>query len=125
MLGTSTAQLGLGHLDPTVERGQLRKEIDALMKSVDKAVANKELSAKDRIERIEDMKRQINDKKERISQIKREARDKADAVTAPTTPRELAPVKAPKGKPKPAPGAAKPTDPKDWQRHTEPKKTRV
>ena len=125
VLGTSTQQLGLGHLDPKLERGQLRKEIDTLMKSVEKAVANKELNAKERIERIDDYKNQINDKKERIYQIKRETRETIEA-TKPITPRELAPVKAPKGgKPMPAPNAAVPRGGKDWQRNTEPLKTRV
>ena len=43
---------GFGHVDPKVERTQLRKEIDGLMKRVDKAIANKELKAEDRIKKV-------------------------------------------------------------------------
>ena len=41
---SSTAKLfsspGFGHIDPSVERGQLRKEIDAAMSRVDKLLKN-------------------------------------------------------------------------------------
>ena len=94
------------------------------MARVDKAVANKDLKAEDRIDRVEDYKRQINEKKGRLAQLKRDARAAEDEK--PKTPRDLAPVKAPpQGKaPKAAdkaPKASKPWNP----RHAELPKTKL
>ena len=51
---SSTAKLfsspGFGHIDPSVERGQLRKEIDAAMNRVDKLLKNTTIEAAERIE---------------------------------------------------------------------------
>ena len=71
---SSTAKLfsspGFGHIDPSVERGQLRKEIDAAMNRVDKLLKNSNIEAAERIQRIEDLKDEINQKKARIAEIK-------------------------------------------------------
>ena len=49
---SSTAKLfsspGFGHIDPSVERGQLRKEIDAAMNRVDKLLKNTNIEAAER-----------------------------------------------------------------------------
>ena len=49
MAASSTAKLfsspGFGHIDPSVERGQLRKEIDAAMTRVDKLLKNTNIEA--------------------------------------------------------------------------------
>ena len=103
---SSTAKLfsspGFGHIDPSVERGQLRKEIDAAMNRVDKLLKNTSIEAAERIQRIEDLKDEINQKKARIAEIKAAARDASRAPTPPATPRELAPV-APPGSRSPRP----------------------
>ena len=105
MAASSTAKLfsspGFGHIDPSVERGQLRKEIDAAMSRVDKLLKNTTIEAAERIQRIEDLKDEINQKKARIAEIKAAARA-ASAPTPPATPRELAPV-APPGARSPRP----------------------
>ena len=124
LVGSSWNSAGMGHIDPKLERQQLRKEVDALMARVDKAVANKDLKAEDRIDRVEDYKRQINEKKGRLAQLKRDARAADDEK--PKTPRDLAPVKAPpQGKaPKAAdkaPKASKPWNPQ----HAELPKTKL
>ena len=71
---SSTAKLfsspGFGHIDPSVGRGQLRKEIDAAMNRVDKLLKNSNIEAAERIQRIEDLKDEINQKKARIAEIK-------------------------------------------------------
>ncbi len=105
MAASSTAKLfsspGFGHIDPSVERGQLRKEIDAAMSRVDKLLKNSNIEAAERIQRIEAIKDEINQKKARIAEIKAAARA-ASAPTPPATPRELAPV-APPGSRSPRP----------------------
>ena len=105
MASSSTAKLfsspGFGHIDPSVERGQLRKEIDAAMTRVDKLLKNTNIEAAERIQRVEDLKDEINQKKARIAEIKAAARA-ASAPTPPATPRELAPV-APPGSRSPRP----------------------
>ena len=102
---SSTAKLfsspGFGHIDPSVERGQLRKEIDAAMNRVDKLLKNSNIEAAERIQRVEDLKDEINQKKARIAEIKAAARA-ASAPAPPATPRELAPV-APPGSRSPRP----------------------
>lgn len=120
-LATTWNSAGMGHIDPKLERQQLRKEIDALMGRVDKALANKDMKAEDRINRIDDYKNQINEKKMRIQQIKQEARATA-AEQIPTTPRELAPVKVPAKKA--AVAKAEPSR-APWQRHAELSKTKA
>ena len=117
---SSTAKLfsspGFGHIDPSVERGQLRKEIDAAMNRVDKLLKNSNIEAAERIQRIEDLKAEINQKKARIAEIKAAARA-ASAPTPPATPRELAPVVPPGSRsPRPVP-AARPVGPPG---HTQP-----
>ena len=106
MAASSTAKLfsspGFGHIDPSVERGQLRKEIDAAMSRVDKLLKNTNIEAAERIQRIEDLKDEINQKKARIAEIKDAARKASRAPTPPATPRELAPV-APPGSRSPRP----------------------
>ena len=106
MAASSTAKLfsspGFGHIDPSVERGQLRKEIDAAMNRVDKLLKNSNIEAAERIQRIEDLKAEINQKKARIAEIKEAARKASRAPTPPATPRELAPV-APPGSRSPRP----------------------
>jgi hypothetical protein len=94
---------GFGHIDPKVERGQLRKEIDAAMGRVDKLLKNKNIEAAERIRRVEDIKAEICEKKSRIAAIKEAAR--AEPVVEPTAPppRELAPVEPPGSRsPRPA-----------------------
>ena len=82
---SSTAKLfsspGFGHIDPSVERGQLRKEIDAAMNRVDKLLKNSNIEAAERIQRIEDLKDEINQKKARIAEIKEAARKASRAPT--------------------------------------------
>ena len=106
MASSSTAKLfsspDFGHIDPSVERGQLRKEIDAAMNRVDKLLKNTTIEAAERIQRIEAIKDEINQKKARIAEIKDAARKASRAPTPPATPRELAPV-APPGSRSPRP----------------------
>ena len=119
---SSTAKLfsspGFGHIDPSVERGQLRKEIDAAMSRVDKLLKNSNIEAAERIQRIEAIKDEINQKKARIAEIKAAARDASRALTPPATPRELAPVAPPGSRsPRPPVPAARPVGPPG---HTQP-----
>ena len=121
MAASSTAKLfsspGFGHIDPSVERGQLRKEIDAAMSRVDKLLKNSNIEAAERIQRIEAIKDEINQKKARIAEIKEAARKASRAPTPPATPRELAPVVPPGSRsPRPIP-AARPVGPPG---HTQP-----
>ena len=84
-MASSTAALftspGFGHIDPKVERGQLRKEIDAAMGRVDKLLKNKNIEAAERIRRVEAIKAEIFENKSRIAAIKEAAR--AEPVVEP------------------------------------------
>ena len=78
---------GCGHLDPAMERQELRLEIDEKMSAVEKLVRNKDLSAEDRIDQIEGLKTEIWERKIRISEIKRDQRgEKPEGPSLPKLP---------------------------------------
>ena len=111
---------GFGHIPPAAERKQLRKEIDGLVKSVEKAVANPKLKTDERLRLVETMKAEINDKKCRVATLKQVMREEKEAAAekeAAPAAKELAPVKPPTS-PRPAPSSKplRPNAKEPWQR---------
>ena len=107
-------------MPPKAERAQLRKEIDGLVKSVEKAVANPKLKTDERLRLIETMKAEINEKKCRVAVLKhvmREEKEEREAA-APKT-KELAPVEPPRS-PRPVPSSKplRPNAKEPWQKET-------
>lgn len=76
---------GCGHV-PRAERHELRNEIDRMQQTIAAMVEDANLSATERIARIDGIKQQIWDKKSRIATIK------ADRRSEKAPPTKLAPI---------------------------------
>lgn len=76
---------GCGHV-PGAERRELRNEIDRMQETITAMVDDADLSAGERIARIDSIKQQIWDKKSRIATIKADRRNDKPTTLAPIEP---------------------------------------